>query len=281
MRVLGIAIILMWEIGVPESISAQGHGPIFGLSTPTLRRGGWSIDNGLMGQVIGGRRMLMFRPLLSYGLTENLQLSASFPVSLARSDSMIAARVATRMPGALDAEATIGWRFQKTELGIGSRYESTAFFNAAYPTDNTRAGIRSEPGLGAAIVTGYVSRSTYLWAGAMHQRRFSSNARDRHGDATMYSAVVGMRPLVLQRDYPRADWRVFVEFVGEVTSRDSRDGIVQTSTGGHQMFLGPTVLGLFGGWGISGGPVFPVYHAMRGSHAKDTMRAALDVITWF
>ena len=63
----------------------QGHGPVFALSTPTLRQGGWSLDAGFMGQVVAGREMAMFRPMLSFGLTENVQLSASIPVPILKS----------------------------------------------------------------------------------------------------------------------------------------------------------------------------------------------------
>ena len=44
---------------------AQGHGPAFGLSTPTLAKGAWSLDLPLMSRFVGDTRTLMFRPLLS------------------------------------------------------------------------------------------------------------------------------------------------------------------------------------------------------------------------
>ena len=48
-------------IGVVAAVSAlpvaaQGHGPVYGLSTPTLGRGGWSLDVAGMGRFFDGGR---------------------------------------------------------------------------------------------------------------------------------------------------------------------------------------------------------------------------------
>lgn len=277
--VLALACVVL----APGGVCAQGHGPVFALSTPTLRKGGWSLDAGFMGQVVAGREMAMFRPMLSYGITENLQLSASIPVPIRTPDGMMSSRVATRMPATLDAEATLGWRFQRRELGVGSRYETTAYLGAGYPTDAARDGLETAPGATAALVTGYVSRTVYAWAGGMVRRYASPGgpAADRAGDLAMYSAVWGWRPPAFQHDYPHADWRLFVEAVGEVAARDRERGVRRANSGGHQLFVGPTVLGLYGGWGLSGGPLFPVYRRLNGAQPRETVRLALDFIAWF
>src|SRR5688572_12195385 len=97
-----MALALLACAPVSSSAAAQGHGPVFGLSTPTLRKGGWSLDAGFMGQLIGEHEMVMFRPMVSYGITEDLQLSTSFPVPVYTSQGMMPARVATRMPATPD-----------------------------------------------------------------------------------------------------------------------------------------------------------------------------------
>lgn len=267
----------------PADVRAQGHGPVFALSTPTLRKGGWSLDAGFMGQIVGEHEMAMFRPMLSYGVTENLQLSASLPVPLYTSQGMASSRVATRMPATPDAEVTVGWRFQRRELGVGSRYETTAFLGAAYPTDAERDGLATSPGVSAALTTGYVSRSLYAWAGAMYRRYMSpvGAAADHAGDLAMYSAVIGYRPPAFRRELPHSDWRAFVEVVGEVAARDRVRGVVREASGGHQLFAGPTLLGLYGGWGVSGGPLFPVYRRPNGEQPREKVRLALDFIVWF
>ena len=262
---------------------AQGHGPVFGLSTPTLRRGGWSIDNGFMGQLLDEHEMAMFRPMVSYGITERVQISASFPLPLYTSEGMAPARVATRMPASPDLELTVGWRFQARELGVGSRYESTAFLALDYPTDDIRMGARTAPGIMGALATGYVSRGIYVWAGALYRRYMSpiGPTADHVGDVAMVSAVLGLRPPSMQHEYPHADWRLFIEAVGEITQQTEVGGVPIGSSGGRQYFVGPTLLGLYRGWGVSGGPLFPVYQQLNGTQQRDKVRLALDIVAWF
>jgi hypothetical protein len=276
-----LAFAVLWA--PPVHVAAQGHGPVFGLSTPTLRKDGWSLDAGFMGQVVDEHEMVMFRPMASYGMTENLQLSASLPMPIYASRPMMPARIATRMPAAPDIEFTLGWRFQKRELGIGSRYESTAFLAFDYPTDATRMGLRMSPGFTASLATGYVSRELYAWVGGSYRRYMTPNApaADHPGDVTMYSVVLGYRPPAFRWDYPRPDWRLFVEAVGEVAARDVEAGAPRAASGGHQFFVGPTLLGLYRGWGVSGGPVFPVYRRLNGAQPREKVRLALDIISWF
>jgi len=48
---------------------ASGHGPLFGLATPTNVKNGWSFDTGLMGQLGSGSTAVMSRAMLGYGVT--------------------------------------------------------------------------------------------------------------------------------------------------------------------------------------------------------------------
>jgi hypothetical protein len=278
---LGLALLASLATG--SLGRAQGHGPVFGLSTPTLRKGGWSLDAGFMGQLVGEHEMAMFRPMVSYGITERVQLSASFPVPIYTSAGMMPARVATRMPASPDVELTVGWRFQNQELGVGSRFETTTFLALAYPTDATRMGLRTSPGVSVALTTGYVSRTVYAWVGGMYQRYVTpiGPSADHPGDLAMYSIVLGYRPPAFQHDYPHADWRLFVEAAGEARARDVAAGVRRPESGGHALFAGPTLLGLYGGWGVSGGPLFPVYQHLNGRQPRDRVRLALDLIFWF
>lgn len=275
-------LLLLGIVAPLVNAAAQGHGPVYALSTPTLRRGGWTLDVGVMGQAMDGHEMAMVRPMVSYGVTEDVQISASAPVRLRTSAGMMPARIATRMPGTSDLELGVGWRFQKRELGVGSRFESTAFAMVEYPTEATRMGLQTSPGLAGAVVTGYASRSGYAWIGGLYRRYVATgDAPDRPGDLTMYSAVVGYRPPAFQREYPHADWRLFVELIGEITARDVAQGSPRPASGGHRVFVGPTVLGLFGAWGVSGGPLFPVYQGLNGVQPRDRVRLAIDLIFWW
>jgi hypothetical protein len=236
-----------------------------------------------MGRRGGGEWTAMLRPMLSYGLTQDLQASLSLPVPLRAIEDGRPERVTTRMPATPDVELLIGWRFHRRATNVGSRVESTAYLGLDYPTDGTRRGVRTAPGLVGGLVTGYASRSLYLWIGGLGRRYMtpSGPTADHPGDLLMASLVAGYRPPPFRRDYPRADWRVFVEIVGEAAARDVIAGLRQPDTGGRQLLVAPTVLGLFGSWGVSGGPALPVYRRLNGRRTGDSVRLALDLIFWF
>jgi hypothetical protein len=236
-----------------------------------------------MGRVLDDQWAAMIRPMLSYGIHEDLQFSASLPMPIYTTQGLAPARVAARMPASPDIEFTLGWRFQRRELGIGKRFESTAYLAFDYPTDPSRVGLRTAPGSAAAIATGYVSRAVYLWAGALYRRYLSpiGATADHLGDLTMYSLVLGYRPAMFQHDYPKPDWRLFVEAVGEKTARDVAAGVDRASSGGAQVFIGPTLLGLYRGWGVSGGPMFSAYRRVNGTQPREKVRMTLNVVRWF
>lgn len=283
MRLLTAAGSLAMACAIPPALGAQGHGPAFGLSTPTLGKGGWSLDVAAMSRLVGDREMVMMRPMVSYGFTEDLQISASFPMPLYVPQGTRPAHGMSRMPTSPDVEFLLGWRFHRTGTDIGSRFESTTYFGFDYPTDDVRAAVRTSPGLYGAVVTGYASRTVYTWAGALYRRYMSpvGGTADHIGDVAMYSFVLGYRPPPFQHDFPNPDWRAFIEVVGEMSAKDVIGGVKQPNTGGHEIFAGPTVLGLYGSWGISGGPVFPVYRDVNGTQPKERMRLVVNTTFWY
>lgn len=279
-RHLGVLVCLL---PVPLSAAAQGHGPVFGLSTPTLARGGWSVDVATMGRLTDDGDMIMMRPMVSFGVTEDLQVSASFPMPLYRREGLRPARSMTRMPATADVEVMLGWRFHRNATGVGARFESTAYLGFDYPTEAMNRGIGTAPGITAAAVTGYASRSVYLWGGGLYRRYLNPTGptSDHTGDLVMYSLVAGYRPPLFREDYPKPDWRLFIEAVGEWSATDEIGGAEVANTGGHRIFVAPTVLGLFGAWGIAGGPAFPVYDRLNGTQADEHVRWVGNFIVWF
>lgn len=265
-----------------NGLSAQGHGPVYGLSTPTLGRGEWSLDVAAMGRFAGDDGSAMLRPMLSYGLTEDLQLSASVPVPLLRGANASGFRGFTRMPATRDVEMMLGWRVQRRGLGVGARQETTVWLALDVPVDEQRAGIDTAPGVYASLVTGYASRSVYLWVGGAYQRPLvPESARDQPGDIAMGSVVVGYRPPAFRADYPHPDWRAFVEVVGERVGRTTAAGEIQPATGGEQLYAALTLLGLYGSWGLAGGPAFPIVQRLNGDRPEDGLRFAVNVTFWF
>lgn len=269
-------------------VHASGHGPVYGLATPTLPEGALSLDvagmyrlNGDVGE--GSSHAAMLRPMVGYGISEDLELSLSAPLPLYTRPGGRASRMMGMMPATMDVEALLAWRLQRNDTGIGSRVETTALLGLDYPTGATVNGVQSAPGFLAGAVTGYVSRSLYAWAGALVRRYMtpSGPGTDHPGDQLLYSAVVGWRPEMFRRELPAADWRLFVEAVGEVSARDRLKGQPVADSGGHQVFVGPTVLGLFGAWGISGGPLFRVYGQLNGAQPQDSVRFVANYTRWF
>ena len=270
-------------LAAPVAAAAQGHGPVFGLSTPTLAAGGWSLDVTTMGRVTDGGDLVMLRPMLSYGATEDLQVSVSFPMPLYRREGLRPVHAMSRMPATPDVELMLGWRFHRQGTAVGTRLESTAYLGFDYPTDAARSGLPTTPGLTAAAVTGYASRTVYLWGGGLYRRYLTPTGptASHPGDLVMYSMVLGYRPAFFREDYPRPDWRLFLEAVGEWSAADEAAGTDVPNSGGHQIFVGPTVLGLYGGWGLAAGPVFPVYHRLNGTQPRERLRWVCNAVVWF
>jgi hypothetical protein len=267
----------------PVRAQAQGHGPVYGLSTPTLARSGWSVDVTAMGRLTDRGDMAMLRPMVSYGVTEDFQLSASFPMPLYRGEGLRPARAMTRMPAVSDIELALGWRFHRQGTAVGARFESTAYVGFDYPTEAVSGGIRTSPGVTAALVTGYASRTVYLWSGGLYRRYMSPTGptADHVGDLAMYSLVVGWRPPMFREDYPNPDWRLFLEAVGEWSAPDESAGADVANTGGHRLFIAPTLLGLYGAWGLAAGPALPVYEDLNGTQPAERVRWVVNVIVWF
>lgn len=282
---LAVAVWLIFGsiMTIQNNGNAAGHGPLFGLATPTLSQGGWSLDWAIMWRNVEGESIIMTRPMIGYGITEDLLLSVSLPMPIRSLPGFAASRAMAMMPGAPDIEFLLGWRFHRQAVEIGARFESTAYLGFDYPTDNARNSIPTYPGLFGGLVTGYASRSIYFW-GSVQGQRYMSPAGDNAnnlGDQFMYSLVIGYRPPFFREDYPRPDWRIFLELSGGIRGKDKLDGVLQLNTGGHQIFLAPTLLGLYGAWGISFGPAFAVYRDLNGAQATESLRIAVNCTYWF
>lgn len=265
----------------PGLVRAEGHGPLFGLATPTLGDGQWSSDTGFMRMESDMGGQWRAREMIGYGINEDLQLTLTLPLGN-RDNAMMApnARSGAMMgaPGAV--EASLLWRFHRNAPDVGMRHESSLLVGIADGDEFERDGRDAGPSLHVAAVTGYASRTTYWWLGGGGQWHRAEDGT-RRGDLAYATAVFGWRPLVFRGDYPKPDWRLFAEVVAEHAQRDRIDGIEQPNSGGDRILAGPSVLGLFGARGVSAGVLFPIDERLNGTQPETEYRAKLVFTYWF
>ena len=265
---------------MPPVIFASGHGPVFALATPTNPKGGFGLDTSFMGRY-GSGGGTMFRTTLGYGITENLKVSVSAPLVF-QAEPFTNSRTAAVTPMGGDFEALGLWRFQRNDFGVGARFESTAIGGLLIPgpqADNgPLKGIKSRPGALAGIVSGVASRSHYVWAGTTYQR-YAKGEGDRRPDLLFYSFAYAYRPESWRKDNGW-DWRIFGECTGERTGLLERGGTDVAGTTSNQVFIGPTTLGVYKNYAVSGGVQFAVYQRLSTIYPRERVRVAIN-FTWF
>jgi hypothetical protein len=260
---------------------ADGHGPAFALATPTLGEGQWSSDTAVTSMDSGMGTALMYRELVGYGITPDLQVNLSVPLAQSGDDVSMSRSVEGMMGTDKDVEGSLLWRFQRNAPAVGERYESSLFVGAWDSGNGQLDGMPAGQGMTVAAVTGHASRTTYWWLGGGAQHYFPKGG-GRLGDLYYVTAVWGWRPEYFQRrDYPASDWRIFVESVGEIARHDEMNGASLPGSGGRKLLLGPSVLGLFGAWGLEMGVLFPLSQSLNGPQPKEHYRAKLVFTYWF
>jgi hypothetical protein len=271
---LGVAI----AIAMPTLAFASGHGPVFGAATPTLGRGGWSVDQAwTLREGDDEQRQQMLKTMLSFGITENLQLSGSLPLAM-RDGSLAPARMMSAMSSDREFEALTAYRFQRRMVGIGGRQESTVYVGGTAPLERQRNGVGAGPSVEGGISTGYASRAHYVWVGGALQH-FAERDGDRLGDSRLVTAVYGYRPPSLRMEPGRPDLRFFVEMTAEDRSASRSAGVERP--GARTVFVGPTSLLLHKAVGIEAGVLFPAYQHVDAASTKERVRVAVNVAYFF
>jgi hypothetical protein len=262
-----------------SSAFASGHGPVFGLATPTLGRGGWSVDQAwTLRSGDEEQRQQMLKTMLSFGVTENLQLSGSFPLAM-QDGNLAPARMMSAMSSDREFEALTAYRFQRRPVGIGGRQESTFYVGGTAPFERSRNRFGVGPSVEAGISTGYASRAHYVWVGGAVQQ-YVERGGDRLGASRLVTAVYGYRPPPLRTEAGKPDLRFFVEMTAEDRSSPRRDGI-EIGTGTRTVFVGPTTLLLHNAIGVEAGVLFPAYQRHDASSARERVRVAVNFAYFF
>ena len=122
------AVMLLFVLALPLFAVAAGHGPVFGLATPTNSQGEWSFDEGIFGRSTSLGSQASVRELVAYGFTPHVTLSFTLPAVVGNTTLP-----PTRIQPGDDFDSTVAWRFQHRATKVGTRFESTAFAGVAVP----------------------------------------------------------------------------------------------------------------------------------------------------
>jgi hypothetical protein len=274
MRTVTFLLVFLLVVFVSTFAPASGHGPLFGLATPTNSQGEWSFDEGTFARASNDGVQASARTLLGYGFTPNLTMFLTLPVVVAS-----ATLPPTRIQPGADFDLSLAWRFQHRATKVGTRIESTAFASLVVP--GAQSGFKGvahtsdAPGLMLGAVTGTASRSNYLWLGGTYTEFFEHNG-DRRPGVLAYSLVYGYRPPKWRKPPDKWDWRLFAELVGERSQEFLQASSQLGGTQAHQLFLGPTALGIYRNYTVSFGAQLPVYRNVGSQFAKERGRFAVN-----
>ena len=264
--------------GSRGDLRANGHGPVFGAATPTLGRGGWSIDQAYTfrgGEGDDPQSQQMFKTMVSFGITETVQVSASIPIAM--SDGLGPSRMMSAMSSERELEGLLAYRFQRRVIGIGGRQESTLYVGGTLPMEAERAGLPVGPSVVVQAATGYASRAHYAWLGGGVQH-FLEDDNARQGASRFVTFVYGYRPAPLQVEAGNPDLRFFVEMTAEDRTNGRTAG-GELPDGGRTVFIGPTSLLVYKAIAVEGGILFPVYQ--RTQQTPERVRVAANFAYFF
>jgi hypothetical protein len=273
------SLLLITVLGCSVPAFAAGHGPVFGAATPTLGRGGWSLDQAWT--LRGGdqdQRQQMLKTMLSFGITENLQISGSLPLAMAEG-RLAPARMMSAMSSDREFEGLVSYRFQRRPVGIGGRQESTFYVGGTAPLESSRNGVGAGPSIEAGGSTGYASRSHYVWVGGGVQHFFDRDG-DQLGASRLVTFVYGYRPEALRTEAGKPDLRFFVETTGEDRGPARISGI-DVGGAARTIFVGPTSLLLHKAIALEAGVLFPVYQQVPAATVKEHVRVAVNLAYFF
>jgi hypothetical protein len=259
-------------------LRANGHGPVFGAATPTLGRGGWSIDQAYTfrgGEGDDPRSQQMFKTMVSFGITETVQVSGSIP--LVMTDGLDPSRMMSAMSSEREFEGLLAYRFQKRTVGIGGRQESTLYVGGTAPMEKEREGAPVGPSVVVQAATGYASRAHYAWFGGGVQHFFERDG-GRQGDSRFMTFVYGYRPPPLRVEPGKPDLRFFVEVTAEDRTATT-SASVDVAPGGRTVFAGPTSLLVYKAIALEGGVLFPLYQ--KDNQFRERMRIAVNFAYFF
>jgi hypothetical protein len=277
-NVRSILLCVVAALLLSRDAQGSGHGPVFGAATPTLGRGAWSLDQAwTMRFGDEARHEQMLKAMVTFGITEVLQVSASIPEVMSE-NTLAPARMMNAMSNDREIESLIGYRFHRTPVGIGGRRESTVYVGGTIPLERTRFGVSAGGSLVVSAATGYAGRSHYVWFGGAIQHYFPRDG-ERLGDSRTLTMVYGYRPAAFRERTGRPDLRFFVESTFE-DRQVSRSTDARLTAPPRTLFIGPTSLLVYKAMALSGGLQWAAYQ--DADFARERTRVAINFsYFWF
>ena len=272
MRVRHTAFILVLGL-LAGSAYGSGHGPVFGFATPVNSEGEISFDSGVFFRDAAFGSQTEVKSMVSYGITPQIQASVVAP-ALVQGGSL----PMSMMSGG-EFLGNVAWRFHHQPNAVGRRFESTASLGVVVPGPQDDFGMfrgfHNAPGINGWIATGMASRSQYFWigGGGMH---FAESDGDQRPNVVSTSLVYGYRPPSWRSDRHVWDWRIFAEMTGEHDGHAQHAGLDMPGSEANQIFIGPSVLGIYKFFAVSGGVQFPVYSDLGRLFPHERMRLAIN-----
>lgn len=272
MRVRHTAFILVFGL-LAHSAHASGHGPVFGFATPVNSEGEISFDSGVFFRDAAFGSQTEVKSMVSYGITPQIQASVVAP-ALVQGGAL----PMSMMSGG-EFLGNVAWRFHHQPNAVGRRFESTASLGLVVPGPQDDFGMfrgfHNAPGINGWIATGMASRSQYFWigGGGMH---FAERDGDQRPNVVSTSLVYGYRPPSWRADRHQWDWRIFAEMTGEHDGHAQHAGLDMPGSEANQIFIGPSVLGIYKFFAVSGGVQFPVYSDLGRLFPHERMRLAIN-----
>ena len=267
------ALILLVVLALLWHANAANHGPVFGLATPTNSQGEWSFDQGVFDHTTSLGSQASIRELVGYGFTPHLTLSFTLPAVVGNTSLR-----PTRIQPGDDFDSTLAWRFQHAaDEGLYShRKHGVRWPGGSWPTGSIQrhradqySGLHDRRGHGARFTQSLrIAGCTFT--------KFVEHDGSKRPDVFDYSLVYGYRPAKWRRPPDKWDWRIFAELVGEPSASLRQASTVVPNTEAHQVFVGPSALGIYRNYTISFGAQFPVYQNVQSQFPKERVRLAVN-----
>jgi hypothetical protein len=108
------------------------------------------------------------------------------------------------------------------------------------------------------------------------KKKFNDGTAKTRPDVLDYSMVYGYRPPKWRTEADKWDWRIFGELVGERSTRFLHNNSLIPQSAAHQVFLGPSFLGIYKNYTVSFGAQVPIYRDGGALFPKERVRYAIN-----